>query len=435
MSLASRTQNTVGAVFRYPTDLAFVTVGAILAYAIVTTLPPGSILRFIASLAFVTFLPGYALTAVLFPAAGRPRQQDDGGATPFARPGGIDAIERVALGLGLSLATVPIIVLVLPFTEWGLEMASVVGALVAVTVVVAQLGAVRRLRVPPADRFTVTIDGLSNRLSTAMGTGTTRVSSYVLLVAILAAAGMFLYAFSAPMAAGGYTQLSIYTAQDDDDLVAEMPSTAVPDQELPITFRIHNYEGEPMEYSLVIQEQVVDDGEVTERVTHHEVTAVSESTDGGRITAERSVTPTADDGETIRIAVMLFEGDAPATATMDQAMEYTYFWVTMETPPDAPGTVAGNETDGEPGEAGGEDDGEGGTDEGDDDALEDDADETDDDTDDADDGDDDDADDGDDDDADDGDDDDADDGDDDDDTDDADDGDDDDDDDGFFFNW
>ncbi|MFC7231455.1 DUF1616 domain-containing protein [Saliphagus sp. GCM10025308] len=142
-----------------------------------------------------------------------------------------------------------------------------------------------------------------------------------------------------------------------------MPDTVAPGDSIPITFQIHNEEGREMEYTVVMQEQVVADGEVVERVTHQEVSAISQSEDGGQITAERSVTPTAGDGETVRIAVMLFEGDAPETATMEEATEYTYFWVTVETPPDAPGSSgeadggeeSGADADGAEGGDGGDD--------------------------------------------------------------------------------
>ncbi|MFP9192479.1 DUF1616 domain-containing protein [Natrialbaceae archaeon A-CW1-1] len=352
MSLTTRTQNTVDAVFRYPSDLAIVSLTAVVAYWLVITLPSGSNIRLVAALAFVAFLPGYALVSVLFPVAARARAVGSQSMSEN-RPGGIDVVERVALGLGLSIAIVPMIVLVLPLTEWGLEIGSVVGALALVTLVLAQLGVIRRLRVPESDRFSVSLTAFRNRLSHAVGTGTTRASAVVLAITVIAAIGMLLYAFAAPMAAGGFTQLGIYTAHDDDELVADMPSTVAPGSEIPITFQIHNNEGQEMEYTLVMQEQVVEDGEVVERITHREVTVISRSTDAGQITAERTVTPVSEDGETVRIAVMLFEDDAPATPSMEDAMEYTYFWVTIETPPDAPGSADSDSTD-EPGEEGGD---------------------------------------------------------------------------------
>jgi|GEM_PF-218858 len=350
MSLASKTRHSVGAVTRYPTDLAVVSVLAVLGYYAITTFPTGSTVRFVATLAFVGFLPGYALTAVLFPARARVGDSTTDGRGPeFARSGGIDTVERLGLGLGLSIAIVPMLVLAMPFTEWGLATEPLAGGLVVITLVLAQLGAIRRLRVPRSDRYVVSLTAGLHRASSAMGVGPARVSSIVLVIAVLAAAGMLVYAFAAPMAAGGYTQLAIYTADDDGELRAEMPDTAIPDEEIPITFQIHNEERQAMNYTVVMQEQVVEDGDVDQRITHREINATSRSEDGGRITAERGVTPEAADGETVRIVVMLFEDDAPVTATKAQAMEYTYFWVTMEIPPDAPGTVDENATDDEPG--------------------------------------------------------------------------------------
>ncbi|MFC7231454.1 DUF1616 domain-containing protein [Saliphagus sp. GCM10025308] len=201
MSLTTKTQNTVGAVGRYPTDLAFVTLATVLAYVLVTNLPPGSGLRLLSALTFVSFLPGYALVSMLFPVRARARAPGPQ-ATAEARPGGIDAVERLALGLGLSIAVVPIVVLALPLTRWGLTVGSTVGALAVVTVVAAQLAVIRRLRVPPADRFTVSLADLRSRFSSANETGAARASSLLLGLAVIAAVGVLLYSFTAPMAAG-----------------------------------------------------------------------------------------------------------------------------------------------------------------------------------------------------------------------------------------
>jgi len=364
MSLTSKTQHTVGALFRYPTDLALVSVAALLAGYAITTFPEESTLRFLSTLAFVVFLPGYALTSFLFPA--RPRPRTAGGGSGLARAGGIDTIERLGLALGFSLALVPMVVLALPFTEWGLSMGPVTGALVALTLILAQLGAIRRLRLPVDDRFTVSLTSAHRRLSASMGTGHTRASAIVLILTMIAALTVLLYAFAAPMAAGGYTQLAIYT-DEDGELVADMPDTAAPDQEIPITFQIHNNEGQPMNYTVVMQEQVVDDGSVVDRTDHREINATSESDDGGRMTAERTVTPVAEENETVRIVVLLYEDDAPATPTKDEADQYAYFWVTIETPPDAPGTLEDNSTETEPGADTDDEGGDDGEDAGDDD--------------------------------------------------------------------
>ena len=68
---------------------------------------PSSVLRIILGLPFILFLPGYTLTAALFP-----RRTDLG------------SIERVALSFGLSIAVVPLIGLILNYTPWGIRLPS-----------------------------------------------------------------------------------------------------------------------------------------------------------------------------------------------------------------------------------------------------------------------------------------------------------------------
>ena len=60
-------------------------------------------LRIALGLACVLFFPGYTLSAALFP-----------------KRGDVDGIERLALGLGLDIAVVPLIGLVLNYTPWGI---------------------------------------------------------------------------------------------------------------------------------------------------------------------------------------------------------------------------------------------------------------------------------------------------------------------------
>src|SRR5438034_9957229 len=56
----------------------------------------------------VLFVPGYVLTAALFPASYDPAKLD------------IDWIERIALSFGLSIAIVPLLGLLLNFTPFGI---------------------------------------------------------------------------------------------------------------------------------------------------------------------------------------------------------------------------------------------------------------------------------------------------------------------------
>jgi len=68
----------------------------------ITILQP---LRILLGLAYVLFVPGYCLTAALFP------RVDD-----------LNRVERLGLSIGLSVASIPILVLVLDWLPWGLHL-------------------------------------------------------------------------------------------------------------------------------------------------------------------------------------------------------------------------------------------------------------------------------------------------------------------------
>ncbi len=222
----------------------------------------------------------------------------------------------------------PLVVLALPVTQWGLGAGSLAAALAGLTVVAAQLGALRRIRVPKAERFTVSftaaVAGVHDDES-AVAT----LSSIVLVVAVAVAAGALLVGFLFPAAGGGFTELGLYTETDDGDLVAgEIPDEIEPGESVPVTLSVENHQGEHAEYTLVVQEQVIEDGEIIDRT---ELRTIDGSiSDGSTGLGEREITPTAEDGDTVRISVLLYDDDdVPAEPTNENADEDAYFWITV----------------------------------------------------------------------------------------------------------
>lgn len=99
-----------------------------------------SLIRIPLGLIFVLFLPGYALTASLFPARNGP-----------------DSLERIALSCGLSLATTPLVALGIEYTPWRLHLTSILTGLLVVTMIASLIMVLRRLRLAPAERYAVDI--------------------------------------------------------------------------------------------------------------------------------------------------------------------------------------------------------------------------------------------------------------------------------------
>lgn len=113
-------------------DLALVILFTILCIPFVLIPPLNEIspVRIILGLPLVLFLPGYALIAALFP------RKDD-----------LDAIERVALSFGLSIAITPLLGLALNYTPFGIRLAPVLIVLSVFTISLAICAYVRRSRI------------------------------------------------------------------------------------------------------------------------------------------------------------------------------------------------------------------------------------------------------------------------------------------------
>jgi len=103
------------------------TVAAIVATLLIPEgLYPIVILRWILGALFVLFLPGYALTAALFP-----KKE-------------LDFSEQVALSFGLSLVVTPLVGLILSFTPWGIALNPILICLALITGISVIVGAYRK---------------------------------------------------------------------------------------------------------------------------------------------------------------------------------------------------------------------------------------------------------------------------------------------------
>ncbi|MHC3437932.1 DUF1616 domain-containing protein [Natrialbaceae archaeon A-gly3] len=315
MSLREATTTRLESLFRYPGDLAVTSVVALLAYYLVTTLEPGGELRILAALPLVLFLPGYALVSVLFPTRGRVIATGEGTRR------GVDVAERLGLALAVSIALVPIVVIALSLSV-GVTPETTAGAFAGLAVALAQLGVVRRLRIPHTDRFSLSSVRLFDRTGETGALATA--STLVLVVAIVVAGTAFAFAFVSPGAAGGFTQLGLYTEEDGELVAGGFPSAVEPGESIPVVVDVENQEGEDRTYTAVVQQQLLEDEEVVERTTLEAFTLEVE--DGESVATEREITPTVE-AEDVRVVVLLYEDDVPAEPARDTADEDTFFWV------------------------------------------------------------------------------------------------------------
>jgi len=143
-----------------------------------------------AAVLLLVFAPGYLLTTLLFP-----------------RKDSIDWIERFALSLGFSVAVVPLLALLLNFTEWGVRLVPLILAVLFFSLTVGMGAYAQRLKLAPLDRLSATIE-LTRPTLRDYGVAE-KALVVVLTVSILLAGSTLFYLVTTPAPAGPFTQFFI----------------------------------------------------------------------------------------------------------------------------------------------------------------------------------------------------------------------------------
>lgn len=308
----------------------FTIVAAVLLVVVEVTSP---LIRAAVGIPLLVFVPGYVTVSLFLP---RDTSQEAKTGTKaeawtsprIARARAVSDLERVALSFGLSFALLPMLALVIATTPWGFTESVVIGTLTGFSLAVAILSLVRRLSIPAEERYRVS---LGHRLETARAvifeTDSTvhAAVNVALVVSMLLALTTLGFAFIAPQDGEAYTSLQLLTENESGDFIASgYPETVEPGESIPLVIAVQNQEGQHTNYTVVVQEQRIEDGQIVERTELRSIDyAVS---DGGTAYGERNVTPNAEPGE-VRISVQLYpRGEVPETPTHEEAYRYTYFW-------------------------------------------------------------------------------------------------------------
>ena len=151
---------------------------------------PVQVLRIILGLPFILFFPGYTLIAALFP-----KKSD------------LDAMERVALSFGLSIAVVPLIGLVLNYTPWGIRLYPILLSLAFFIVAMSAIAWYRRRGLPEKEKLNLALNlSLPKQKNPSR---LDRVLSTVLILAILGAIGTLGYVIASPKVGERFTEFYI----------------------------------------------------------------------------------------------------------------------------------------------------------------------------------------------------------------------------------
>ncbi|KAF5042566.1 hypothetical protein DSECCO2_511270 [anaerobic digester metagenome] len=180
-----------------PLDIKGVYLWAFLALAgIYAPIISESPLRVVFVLPFILFIPGYLLTAALFPARGD-----------------LDGIERIALSLGLSIAAVPLFGFALNYTSWGIRLDSIAITLLAFSLAVGLIAQFRRRELPEESRLTVRfgtyLAAIKEEFSGGSPSRFDRVLSVVLIAAVLVAVATTVFVIAVPKEGEKFTEFYV----------------------------------------------------------------------------------------------------------------------------------------------------------------------------------------------------------------------------------
>ncbi|QCC49291.1 DUF1616 domain-containing protein [Halobellus limi] len=313
--------------------------------ALLTTVPvlitgglgPVELLRVPLGFVFVFFLPGYAIQSALYPASSLDAHDQfsarmETGETKH----GPTPLERLVLSVGLSLVTVPLVGLVWNFTPWGIAIQQVLGSLAGIVVVAVVVGAYRRAKLGPEDRFHLPLERIRTENWPSLDGGTTREKQINIAVALLVVFAVVSVgtAIATPKDGEEYTELYLLTEDPESGALtaSEYPRTLSPGEPRDVHVGIGNHETHPATYTVVVKlqkfETVTGERNVVEETELDRFSATIESGQTERI--PRTITPDASvTGQNLRLVFLLYEGTPAPDPSVSNAYREVHLWVTV----------------------------------------------------------------------------------------------------------
>ncbi len=198
-----------------------ISIALVLAIFFQQQLPILSPIRLFLGIVYVLWIPGYCLTAALFPAV------DD-----------LTKVERVGLSLGLSVACIPVIALLLDHLPWGLQLWPILLAEYVSTLIFMVIALWRRSRLPVDRVYTVDFTWQPRRWWQTLPAFEKRVF-LIVSAAVLTAVIAVLWTFLVPSSAETMTEFYMLGKVG---LAEDYPRQAIEGQELSTSLGLRNLE-------------------------------------------------------------------------------------------------------------------------------------------------------------------------------------------------
>jgi uncharacterized membrane protein len=188
-------------------------------------------LRLILGLPFLLFIPGYVLVFALFPA----RKTDRG----------IDALERIVLSFGLSIAVVPLMGLLLNYTPWGIRLEPILLSMLVFIISVGLFGVYRWRRIDPEERFivsfTIPLPKQENKVDNAL--------TIILVIVILVVIASLIYVIALPKTGEAFTEFYLLGPTGN---ATGYPRNLTTQENATVIIGVANHEHHPMNYTIEI---------------------------------------------------------------------------------------------------------------------------------------------------------------------------------------
>lgn len=211
---------------------------------IIVVFLPSSWMRVILGMPFILFFPGYALISALYPARDA-----------------ISGAHRLMLSFALSIAIIPLILLLLNFTSWGIRINPILYSIAAFTAIISVVAWFGRIRKPKSDRFIVEFNLRLPAWKGFWKAGTAnRIISVILLLAILGAIVTLVYVIRMPDTGEKFTEFYILSASGK---AMNYPQLLTLGEEGKVIVGIVNHERSAMSYQVEVRINGVKDSETS----------------------------------------------------------------------------------------------------------------------------------------------------------------------------
>ncbi|WP_225308163.1 MULTISPECIES: DUF1616 domain-containing protein [Haloarcula] len=280
---------------------------------------------------FIFVLPGYTVLTSLFPAIySQSAMADEQRITHYP----ISFAEGVVLTVGLSIAIVPLSVLVLNFVAWPIGPVSTVVTVAALTAVMSGIAIIHRI--VDSQSAGVPIERLTSILTGSFQSKPTiRSAAEVITVCLLLlSAGIAGAALTQTNGGEQYTELSILTEEaETGNLTADgYPTSLQVGEQTELVVSVGNHEGQTVQYTVVTRLQSVSTSG-GERTVTRATTIDTLSVNVGDGDVSRQAMPitanTVADADRHRLVVLLYKGAPPANPTLENAYRDVHIWINI----------------------------------------------------------------------------------------------------------